>query len=98
MSEPSQFLQPFAHIARLTESSLQHPMLAKSSNRPQYGLTLGMAEILRSREILLLVSGSKKREAVERLLRAEITTEFPASLLWLHGNCTVLCDEQCAGS
>ena len=97
MNEPGHVLQPFAHVAPLSESSLRHPMLAKSAKRPRYGLTLGIAEILASRQILLLVSGEKKREAMRRLLRPEITTDFPASLLWTHGNCTVLSDKQATG-
>jgi len=92
MNEPAVSLQPFSHVAELTESSLRHPMLAESSHGPSYGLTLGMAEILASREILLLVSGAAKRERLRQLLKREITTQFPASFLWLHPNWTLLCD------
>jgi galactosamine-6-phosphate isomerase len=92
MNEPAQNLQPAAHVARLTEQSLGHSMLSNAKKRPAYGLTLGMAEILASREILLLVSGANKRQPLERLLRREITTEFPASFLWLHSNWTLGCD------
>jgi galactosamine-6-phosphate isomerase len=96
MNEPAPSLQPDSHVARLTETTLAHPMLSKSKSPPTYGLSLGMAEILVSREILLLVSGAKKREALVKLLRREITTEFPASFLWLHPNWTLLCDRDAA--
>ena len=96
MNEPAASLQPLAHIAKLTKSSLRHPMLANSPKSPKYGLTLGMAEILASREILLLVSGAKKRRPLQRLWKREITTEFPASFLWLHRNWTLLCDREAA--
>jgi galactosamine-6-phosphate isomerase len=92
MNEPASCLQPFAHVARLTEESLRHPMLANSQTTPTHGLTLGLAEILASREILLLVNGASKRTPLERLLKHDLSTEFPASFLWLHPNCTVLCD------
>lgn len=92
MNEPAANLQPFAHVAQLSAESLQHPMLAKSKTTPTHGLTLGMAEILGAREILLLVSGAGKRAPLQRLRRREITTEFPASFLWLHPNWTLLCD------
>jgi len=81
MNEPAQSLKPFAHVARLAESTLAHPMLSNSKSPPTYGLGLGMAEILTAREILLLVNGTKKREPLRKLLRREITTEFPASFL-----------------
>ena len=96
MNEPSSFLQAEAHVASLTESTLRHPMLADSRSKPGFGLTLGMAEILTSREILLLVSGTAKREPLRKLLRREIATNFPASFLWLHPNWTLLCDRASA--
>ena len=92
MNEPAASLKPASHIARLAEVTLAHPMLAKSKSPPTYGLSLGMTEILASREILLLVNGAKKREPLRKLLRREIATEFPASFLWLHPNWTLLCD------
>jgi len=92
MNEPGASLQTSAHVARLTEATLAHPMLANTRSKPGFGLTLGMAEILASREILLLVNGANKREPLRRLCQREITTEFPASFLWLHPNWTLLCD------
>ncbi len=94
MNEPAASLQPFAHVARLTEATLAHPMLANSKSKPGYRLTLGMTEILASREVLLLVSGTGKREPLNQLLKREITTQFPASFLWLHPNWTLLCDRE----
>jgi galactosamine-6-phosphate isomerase len=92
MNEPAPGLKPTALVARLTAVTLAHPMLAQSKSPPTYGLSLGMAEILSSREIVLLVSGTNKREPMRTFLRREITTEFPASFLWLHSNWTLLCD------
>ena len=97
MNEPAPSLQPEAHVAHLAETTLAHPMLANSKSKPRFGLTLGMAEILASREILLLVSGAGKRGPLRKFLRREITTEFPASFLWLHSNWTLLCDRDAAG-
>ncbi len=96
MNEPAPALQPFAHAAKLSEESQQHPMLSKSGSRPTHGITIGMADILGAREVLLLVSGAAKRAALQRLLRREITTDFPASFLWLHPNWTLLCDREAA--
>ncbi len=91
-NEPAEHLQPHAHVATLSAESLAHAMIEKSSDRPAYGLTLGMADIFQSRHILLLVAGSAKRPALERLLSGHITTQFPASLLRFHANVTLLCD------
>jgi galactosamine-6-phosphate isomerase len=91
-NEPADFLEPHAHLARLSDSSLSHAMLQHSTRRPTYGLTLGVADLIGSRRVLLLVSGAAKRAPLRRLLSGQITTAFPASLLHLHRNVTLLCD------
>ncbi len=95
-NEPAKSLQPFAHIARLSESSLEHTMLNQTEERPTYGITLGMANILQSREILLLVSGTSKQQPLKELMSRRITASFPASFLWLHPNVTVFADSAAA--
>lgn len=92
-NEPADALQPHAHVAKLSDESLQHVMLKESNDRPRYGITLGMADLLQAREILFLASGPTKHEPMQRLLSGELTTKFPASLLHLHPRVTLLCDE-----
>jgi galactosamine-6-phosphate isomerase len=96
LNEPADRLRPHAHVSALTESSLQHPMLRSGAGKPAYGLTLGMADILRSRLPLLLVSGPQKRGPLRRLVEPAIEPQFPASFLWLHPNAVVLCDREAA--
>jgi galactosamine-6-phosphate isomerase len=96
LNEPGNFLCPVAHRAALTRQSRAHTMLAHRITKPEYGLTLGMAEILDSRQILLLVSGAEKQRALQRLLRGEIATQFPASLLGLHSRAHIFCDREAA--
>jgi galactosamine-6-phosphate isomerase len=96
-NEPAAELRPHAHVATLSEASLKHSMVAGQRSRPTCGLTLGMADLLQSRRVLLLVSGASKREPMRRLLRGDITTEFPATFLHLHGNTRLVCDAAAAG-
>ncbi len=96
-TEPAEYLQPFAHIAELSQASLAHVMLAATDVRPTYGLTLGMADLIQSRRILLLVSGPTKRNPLERLLGGRISTNFPASMLQVHPNVLLICDRAAAG-
>jgi galactosamine-6-phosphate isomerase len=95
-NEPDNTLCPVAHRALLSEQTRAHPMLCHTTVKPDYGLTLGMAEILQARQILVLVSGAHKRKPLKRLLRGEISTQFPASLLCLHPQTMVLCDRDAA--
>jgi galactosamine-6-phosphate isomerase len=92
LNEPAPALDPHIHVATLAETTRRHSMFAAVRSAPTHGYTLGMAEIMSASRILLLISGVTKRAALQRLLSRVVTTEFPASLLWLHPNCTVLFD------
>ncbi|WP_071460689.1 glucosamine-6-phosphate deaminase [Bacillus massilinigeriensis] len=61
---------------------------------PTQAITMGIASIMKSREILLLASGGAKSEAVKRLLLGKVTEDFPASVLQLHPNVTIIADEE----
>jgi galactosamine-6-phosphate isomerase len=91
-NEPAPGLIAHAHVATLSETSLGHAMLDRARRRPTFGLTLGMADLLQSRRILLLVSGAAKRGPLRQLLSGPIRTDFPASFLQLHPGVSLLCD------
>jgi galactosamine-6-phosphate isomerase len=83
-NEPADILQPNAHLAKLSETSLAHHMITNAGVEIKYGFTLGMADILRSKQIILLVNGKHKQEVMQKLLEGKISTQLPASFLWLH--------------
>lgn len=91
-NEPASSLKPHAHAAQLTVQTQQHSMLGSSTLKPSYGYTLGMADILNSKKILLLVSGNHKQLQLRQLLASRIETSFPASFLWLHSNVDIYND------
>jgi galactosamine-6-phosphate isomerase len=92
MNEPADALPAGPHVARLAASTRAHSMVRAMKTPPRRGLTMGLADILRSRAILLLVSGRHKAAPLRRLLSGRVTTRCPASLLWLHPDVTILCD------
>jgi putative deaminase/isomerase len=96
-NEPAAFLDPACHVARLAPTTMQHNMVDAMQTRPSYGLTLGIADILQARMILLLISGDSKKEITRELLTRRVTPELPASFLWLHGNVRCLIDKAAAG-
>ena len=77
-------------------STLQHAMLDQALKRPTHGYTLGFAEILASRNLLLLVNGISKASALKRLVESHLTPQFPASFLRLHPDVLCLCDYEAA--
>ena len=97
-NEPAAALQAGPHVARLSRASLRHSMLQDARGPVRFGLTLGMGDLLRSREILLLVSGTHKAEQLGRLFTGEVTPRFPASFLALHPAVTICCDRAAAAA
>ncbi len=93
-NEPGEFLLPDCHIATLSGASMQHSMAKAMSQPPAYGMTIGMGAILNARKIILLISGNNKRQVAEKLLQKRITTQLPASFLWLHPAVDCLIDNQ----
>ncbi|QQK74861.1 glucosamine-6-phosphate deaminase [Salicibibacter cibarius] len=70
----------------------------KKSDVPKKAITMGIETILAAGEILVLISGADKAEALRDMLYREMTTEFPATALQQHPNVTILADEQAAKS
>jgi galactosamine-6-phosphate isomerase len=96
LNEPAPAVQPGIHQAALSEMTLQHSMLRALSQPPAFGYTLGMADLLAAKRVLLLVHGEPKRAPMEQLMRKEISTSFPASFLWLHPRVTCFCEAAAA--
>jgi len=92
MNEPADEFNPQAHVSKLSRTSLTHGMLRDVRKKPRFGLTLGLADILRSRRIVLVVSGGSKRAVLAQLLTRRVTGSLPASFLWLHSDVTLFCD------
>ncbi len=85
-NEPNSELSAGVHVSQLTAETLQHGMAKIANATLEYGLTLGMADILQSKTIILMVNGPHKRDILNRLLTSNISTHLPASFLWLHPN------------
>ncbi|MBL7793571.1 MAG: 6-phosphogluconolactonase [Saprospiraceae bacterium] len=92
-NEPRAFLEPVAHLSKLSDTSRSHSMIAAADYIPEHGLTLGIGDILRSKKILLVANGSHKRDVLSQLLSRHITPQLPASFLWLHHDVTCICDK-----
>ncbi|HEX8856994.1 MAG TPA: 6-phosphogluconolactonase [Thermoleophilaceae bacterium] len=63
---------------------------------PEEALTVGLRTLLGARELLMLVSGSAKAEALRAMLEGEQGPQCPASYLRDHPRLTVVCDEDAA--
>jgi glucosamine-6-phosphate deaminase len=57
-----------------------------------HAVTLGLSTIMAAREVIVLVSGERKRAALARMLEEPVGMDVPASILRTHPRCVVLSD------
>ena len=63
---------------------------------PRSAITMGIAEIMQAKKIILIASGEGKAQAVKDAVKGEITEACPASALQKHPNCIVIVDAAAA--
>ncbi|OIK09740.1 glucosamine-6-phosphate deaminase [Bacillus sp. MUM 116] len=94
-NEPGTSFQSKTHIVKLAPSTIEAN--ARFFNRPEevptQAITMGISTIMKSKEILLLVSGESKRDAMYELIHSELNENFPASVLKNHPCVTIIADE-----
>lgn len=59
-------------------------------------VTMGAAMLMKMKHLVMIVNGEKKAEAVKRMLTDDVTVDFPATILRLHPNFTLLLDKEAA--
>lgn len=63
---------------------------------PTHAVTMGIKNILRSKKIILVATGSRKADAVYGMVKGPIDTKCPASSLQMHDNVIVFVDKEAA--
>jgi glucosamine-6-phosphate deaminase len=67
-----------------------------AENVPREALTVGLRTLLAAREVLLIVTGAEKADALRAALEGPIGLDAPASVLRHHPRLTVICDRAAA--
>ena len=98
-NEPAPSLQARTHRVTLLPSSREANagfFGGDPAQVPAEAMTMGMGTILKSRRILLLVTGEEKAPTVAAMIRGAVTPQLPASFLQLHDEVEVICDADAA--
>lgn len=96
LNEPGSTADAPTRFVPLSEATMRSAAAYGGDARPQWGATLGLATILASREIWLLVTGTHKAEILQRVLTGPIGPDVPATYLREHPNTVVLADAAAA--
>ena len=84
--EPGAPLYIKPYVAELSLESQSHGMLSKENIIYKSGLTLSINQILSSKKIIIFITGEGKQKAKLEFLSGKISTDCPASFLWLHND------------
>ena len=85
MNEPGTLQQLRSHVTDIHQETQEiGQKYFKEKQQISQGITLGLANILEARNIILLASGQHKAAIIKQVLEGEISEEFPASILRKH--------------
>lgn len=98
-NEPGTPFEQETFVVELTEKTrLDNKRFFQSLEEvPTHAITMGIKNIMKAKQILLLISGESKIEALSTLLNKPVSPDFPASILHLHPNVIVICDKEAYG-
>ncbi len=96
-NEPADALEVKTHVTGLTESTIRANarFFASEADVPTQALTMGIGTILGAQKIIILANGAAKHDAIAKMLAGGLDTSCPASMLNLHKDVVVICDEAC---
>lgn len=94
-NEPGTEFDSLTHVVDLKESTIKDNSRFFNSIKdvPTKAITSGLQTIMKAKEIVVIVVGSNKKEAVKILLSKKITKDCPATILHKHHNVTIYIDK-----
>jgi glucosamine-6-phosphate deaminase len=94
-NEPADAFEPLTNCVELTEETITSNarFFEKESDVPKKAITMGIRSIMQAKVILLCANGTKKAEAIKKVLTGPVTPQVPGSILQLHPNLIVVADE-----
>ena len=96
-NEPGAPFDSRTRVVELSESTRKVNAADFEADRaPERAITVGMATIFESREVLLLASGTNKAGAVAAAVESDVSESVPASMLKSHPHASLFLDEDAA--
>lgn len=98
MNEPGSTVDLSTRVVTLDPSTSENAAAYGATTPPSWGITVGMSELMESREVWVLVTGEHKTDILNRTLHGPVDAAVPATFLIEHSNCTFFVDESAAAS
>ena len=98
-NEPGSPFDGGCHVVDLHQESIQSSLdygFDYIEDVPTQGVTQGIHTIMQAKQLIMIAKGKKKAELVERMLKGEISEDFPSSIIRKHSHVIVVLDEEAA--
>lgn len=97
-NEPGSDVSSVTRIVDLTPATIaaNQRFFNHQSEVPRQAITMGIATILKAKNIVLIATGTKKAQAVRALVQGEVSAAWPCSFLQDHPSVLVLADQAAA--
>ncbi|MCL2522017.1 MAG: glucosamine-6-phosphate deaminase [Erysipelotrichales bacterium] len=97
-NEPGTAFDSVTYITDLQEKTIQDNsrFFDKIEDVPTKAITMGIANIMAAKKILLLASGVNKAEAIKELVLGDININCPATVLRNHPDVVIIVDKDAA--
>lgn len=94
-NEPGTPFDAVTHVVDLAESTIKdNSRLFNSIDEvPRQAFSMGLANIMNAKKIIVLANGAGKAYAVGELVNGEVREDVPATILRNHPDCILICDE-----
>lgn len=98
-NEPGSDISSSTRIVDLSQATISANKRFFNDNQdivPTQAITMGIATILKAKNIVLIASGESKAQAVKELVQGKISEQWPCSYLQSHPSVLVLVDKEAA--
>ncbi len=94
-NEPDVHFEAGTHLVDLDESTIasNSRFFDNINDVPKQAISMGIRNIMQSKKVVLIATGSSKVDAIKKMLFEEITPNLPASILQVHNDFTLIIDE-----
>ena len=98
-NEPAEVFAYGTSLVDLTPSTIDanKRFFEKEEDVPRKAISMGIGTIMEAKKIVLIAMGQDKAEAVLGAVQGKVSPGMPASILQMHPNAVILCDEAAAG-
>lgn len=94
-NEPGTPIESTTHVVNLDQSTIDDNsrFFDTIDLVPRQAITMGISDILKAKQIILLATGTSKAMALTRMLTKHFSADCPASFLQKHPHVTIYADE-----